>query len=416
MARWKDRAVTTALLAVLFCLTTLVSSWLIYRGWRHQASATLELAREEEKFHTVADYTYDWEYWEGPDGELLYVSPSCERVTGYSQAEFQADAELLYRIVHPDDGDLLAAHRRDALHEGATALDFRIRRRDGEIRWIAHACQSVFGRDGKSLGRRASNRDITDRKEAEAAVRRLNAELEQRVEYRTAQLAAANKELEEFSYSMSHDMRTPLRALDGFSKILLEEHGAQLDDEGQRLLNALRNNAQRMGRLIDDILRFIGMGRCRMGHGSVDIAKLAQEVFAALQAGAPERRLRLDIGELPPAWGDRGMLENVLEGLLSNAVKFSPPDAEAVIELAGEREEEENVYTVKDRGVGFDMRYRDKLFRVFERVHPTGRYEGTGIGLAIVKRIVERHGGRVWAEGKVGEGASFHFALPHRRA
>ena len=233
---------------------------------------------------------------------------------------------------------------------------------------------------------------------------------------RTQELEAANKELEEFSYSMSHDMRTPLRALDGFSKLLLEEHGGGLDDEGKRLLRVVRDNAQRMGRLIDDILRFLGMGRRRMEYGEIDIAVLAREAFAELQAAAPQRRLRLELGALAPAWGDREMVRQVVLNLLSNAIKFSPAEAEAVIEVSGAVEGGENVYQVKDRGIGFDMKYVGKLFRVFERVHPTGQYEGTGIGLAIVKRIIDRHGGRVWAEGREGEGAVFHFSLPHRRA
>ena len=261
---------------------------------------------------------------------------------------------------------------------------------------------------------RQLSHEVAERMRAEQEVREINEALENRVVQRTAQLEAANKELEEFSYSMSHDMRAPLRAIDGFSKILLDEHGVRLDDEGRRLLKVVRDNAQRMGRLIDDILRFLRMGKRRMEYGAIDIALLAREAFAELQAGAPQRRLRLEIGPLPLAWGDREMIRQALLNLLSNAVKFSP--AEAVVELAGAAEGDEDVYRVKDRGIGFDMQYVDKLFRVFERVHPTGQYEGTGIGLAIVKRIVDRHGGRVWAEGRVGEGATFHFSLPHRRA
>jgi len=257
-------------------------------------------------------------------------------------------------------------------------------------------------------------KEIIEREQAEVSVRRLNTELEQRVHDRTAQLEAANKELEEFSYSMSHDMRTPLRALDGFSKILLEEHGAALDDEGKRLLMVLRDNAQRMGRLVDDILHFLSMGRSKMEPELIDVARLASEIFTEMQAAAPARRLHLEIGVLPPAWGDRIMIREVLRNLLANAVKFSAKDAEALIEINASAGEHENIYRVVDHGVGFDMRYADKLFRVFERVHPTGQYEGSGIGLAIVKRIIARHGGRVWAEGKVGEGATIYFALPSK--
>jgi signal transduction histidine kinase len=229
---------------------------------------------------------------------------------------------------------------------------------------------------------------------------------------RTAELEAAYQELEELSYAISHEMRTPLRALDGFSKILLDRAHARLDDEGRRMLKVLRDNAQRQGRLVDDILRFLALGRQKMAYGSVDVGRLASELFEQIQAAEPGRHLRLEVGGLPPAWGDRAMIRQALHNLLSNAVKFSPADAEALIEVRGAADEREDVYCVRDRGVGFDMRYASKLFRVFERVHPTGLYDGTGMGLAIVKRVIDRHGGRVWAEGREGEGASFHFALP----
>ena len=248
--------------------------------------------------------------------------------------------------------------------------------------------------------------------EEKARVSQFNAELEQRVAQRTAQLEASNKELEEFSYSMSHDMRTPLRALDGFSKILLEDYSDGLDDEGKRMLRVLRDNSQRVGRLLDDILHYLSLERREMEPGPVDIAKLATGIFAELQAKVPTSRMRLEIGALPPAWGDNNMIREVLQNLLSNAIKFSPANGEVVIKIGGVAEINENVYSVTDRGVGFDMRYADKLFRVFERVHPTGQYEGSGIGLAIVKRIISRHGGRVWAESKINEGTTIYFALP----
>lgn len=235
-----------------------------------------------------------------------------------------------------------------------------------------------------------------------------------RLALRTAELEAAYAELEELSYAMSHDMRTPLRALDGYSKLLLERHHAGLNDDGQRMLNVLRDNARRQGRLVDDILDFLSLGRRRMEYGWVDMGRLVAEIVKELQAAEPGRRLRVEMGVLPPAWGDAAMLRQVLQSLLSNALKFSEADAEAVIEVGGAVGEKEDAYYVRDHGVGFDMRYSSKLFRVFERVHPTGQYGGTAMGLAIVKRVIDRHGGRVWAEGHEGEGATFHFALPHK--
>jgi signal transduction histidine kinase len=252
------------------------------------------------------------------------------------------------------------------------------------------------------------------RQRAKEALQKAHDELEVRVAQRTAELQSANKELEAFSYSVSHDLRTPLRAIDGFSKILLEDYPDRLDREGKRVLNVIRDNTDRMGELIDDILTLSRLGRKEMKKKDINMEKLTKDVFEELKGLTPERKLRMKINALPSAYGDDSLIREVLLNLLSNAIKFSKDQEVSVIEVGGKLQDNENVYYVKDNGVGFDMQYVDKLFGVFQRLHSQEEFKGTGVGLAIVQRIIHRHRGRVWAEGKVNKGATFYFTLPRR--
>lgn len=247
---------------------------------------------------------------------------------------------------------------------------------------------------------------------SEEELRRLNSELEQRVQERTRELEEANKELESFSYSVSHDLRAPLRAVDGFSRILLEDYGGKLDEDGKRVLDVICSNTQNMGRLIDDLLAFSRLGRKPIEPAPIDMRDLADDVFQQLKFGLTDQKIQFKLAPLPGTTGDPALIRQVFVNLLSNAAKYSKPRAEAVIEVNGRAENGDCVYYVKDNGVGFDMTYAQKLFGVFQRLHSVEEFEGTGVGLAIVQRIVHRHGGRVWAEGKVDEGATFYFSLP----
>jgi len=232
------------------------------------------------------------------------------------------------------------------------------------------------------------------------------------LEETTRQLEDANKELESFSYSVSHDLRAPLRAIDGFARMLEEDYGDRLDREGQRQLDVIQKSTQEMGQLIEDLLAFSRLSRKAMNMSDINMVQLAEEVFEQLRRNAPGQGARLNIRVLPPAHGDRAMIHSVFTNLLSNALKFTEPVAAAAIEVSGTVEGDECIWSVKDNGVGFDMKYADKLFQVFQRLHSTKEIEGTGVGLALVQRIISRHGGRVWAEGKVNEGATFYFSLP----
>src|SRR6185295_3185517 len=248
--------------------------------------------------------------------------------------------------------------------------------------------------------------------ESKQSLRTLNAELEQRVADRTSQLQEANKELESFSYSVSHDLRAPIRAIGGFCALLVKDHEAQLDTEARRKLGVIKGEAARMAMLIDDLLAFSRLGRKALQATALDMRELATKAYDQLRRDQGDRKVEFRLGALPTAVGDRSLFEQVWVNLLSNAVKFSSKKEAATIEVGAISEEREHVYFVRDNGAGFDPRYGKNLFGVFQRLHGNDEFPGTGVGLALVHRIVSRHGGRVWADGKLGEGATFHFTVP----
>ena len=260
------------------------------------------------------------------------------------------------------------------------------------------------------------HQELSERLKAEEEVRSLNAELDQRVHDRTAELESANKELEAFSYSVSHDLRAPLRAVNGFAGIVLEDFSSQLPEEGKEYLERIRNRGTQMGRLIDDLLAFSRLSRQAINGRRVDMGALVRSALEELNPQYEGRQLDTRIGSLPPCYGDPALLKQVWLNLLSNAIKYSRERTPAVIEIGCQRENGEDIYWVRDNGAGFDMAYRDKLFGVFQRLHRDESFEGTGVGLAIVQRVVNRHGGRVWAESEQGRGATFRFSLERDHA
>ena len=300
--------------------------------------------------------------------------------------------------------------------------DFSLRVRkttQDEIGYLVDAINDLLAEVGRRQeALEASNltlgREMAERARVEDQLRELNIELERRVDARTAQLEAANKELESFSYSVSHDLRAPVRAIIGFSRMLSEEHIQQLNAEAQRLLGIVQNEAHRMGALIDDLLAFSRMGRQAMQMYDVDMTQLARSTYEGLMAQQATNNVDFQLGALPRARGDRSLLGQVWVNLIANALKFSGKQAKPRIEVSAISDETEHVYFVRDNGVGFDPRYQSKLYGVFQRLHDAADFPGTGVGLALVQRIVTRHGGRVWADSKPHEGATFYFTLPKK--
>lgn len=292
-------------------------------------------------------------------------------------------------------------------------VEIAIQHRDGTVRTVLWNSATVLAPDAITpVATIAQGQDITERIKAEKEVRRLNDELEHRVRDRTLQLEAANKELEAFTYSVSHDLRAPLRAVNGYARILSQDYASTLDVSGQQVLDIIRSEALRMGQLIDDLLQFSRLGRQTLRIRHTPMTALALEVFTELRGLTPDRTVDFQLASLPDAAADPALIRQVWMNLLDNALKYTQRRDRAEITVSGSIQNHEAVYSVKDNGAGFDMKYADKLFGVFQRLHQMEEFEGNGVGLALVRRLVQRHGGRTWAEAEPDRGATFYFTLP----
>ena len=343
-------------------------------------------------------------------GRISDVNPFLLEMLGFTHNELVGTLiwELgTFRDIVSNKARFEELHQKGYLHSENLSLETK----DG--RKIAVEFVTIVYRVGDRNTIQCNVRDITERKRAEEQIRVLNEQLEQRVVERTAQLQTVNAELETFSYSVSHDLRAPLRNINGFANLLRDSAGPYLSKENLHHLTDISAAAIRMGNLIDDLLEFSHVGKSKMQKREVNLDALAGEIVADFQAETKERNVVWEIRPLPVVWGDRGLLRLALVNLISNAVKFTGARAQAKIEIGcAPTDKSETVIFIRDNGAGFDPLYADKLFGVFQRLHTEDEFEGTGIGLANVQRIIHRHGGRTWAEGVVDGGATFYFSLP----
>ncbi len=344
---------------------------------------------------------------------LLFVSEGARELTGYAPDVLTGGDVTYASLIHPDDRDRVWSEVQAAVaHDQPFEMTYRLRAANGTEKWVWERGSAVRAASGDIVALEGFVSDITDRRRAQDEVARLNSELEERVRQRTAQLQAANAELEAFAYSIAHDLRSPLTSIDGFSHTLNELCGPALGEQGRHYLSRIRAGVQQMSDLTDAMLSLARLSRVRLRWEPVDLAETARAAVAQWQEREPERRATIDVAPHLHAQGDPRLLAQVINNLVSNAWKFSgrKPHTEICV---GSRQDQDGltVYFVSDRGAGFDMTYASRLFGAFQRLHTPTEFEGTGIGLALVQKIVQRHGGRIWAEAREGAGATFYFTL-----
>jgi len=372
-----------------------------------------DLATSEARYRNLFDNAMEGIYQSTLEGTFSIVNPALAKMLGYENpADMITSVTDIARqfYANPEDRTRLLDAIKDI--DYIENFEFLARRKDGGVIWILSNSRIIRNERGQIKSFEGIIQDISERKQAEEKIRQLNAELEQRVIDRTAELYATNKELEAFSYSVSHDLRAPLRSIDGFSQALLEEYQDKIDDTGKTYLNRVRKATQKMGFLIDDLLKLSRVTRSEFHYEAIDLSKIVREILQTTQENNPDRAVDIIIQEGIIVRGDPYLMQIALTNMMDNAWKFTGREAQPRIEFGATVKEGVKLYFLRDNGVGFDMAYVDKLFVAFQRLHTTEEFAGTGIGLATVRRIINRHGGHVLAEGEVGKGATLYFTLP----
>lgn len=379
---------------------------------RKQVEKALQESQERYKnlVGAITAYTYSVEVREGRAISTKH-SMGCIPVTGYNPEDYKADPYLWYSMIHPDDRIMIETSIKEILAgREFPPIEHRIIRRDGKVVWVRDTMVPYYDGDGRLVRYDGLIEDITERKRAEEEIQKLNRNLGLHI----FELTEANKELDAFNYSVSHDLQTPLIVIGGFIRRFLKVYGDNLDTNGIEMLNTILMHTRKMERLIKDLLSFSRLGRQQIKPTEIDMGNLVTIVLDELKPLSDGRIIKFDIKALPFGYGDAALIKQVFINLLSNAIKFTTPQDIAVIEVGYRVEKNETIYYVKDNGIGFYPQYADTLFSIFHQLPGVKKFEGTGVGLSIVQRIINRHGGRVWAEGKVNEGATFYFTLPSR--
>jgi PAS domain S-box-containing protein len=369
-----------------------------------------DLERAAAELHELYDDAPCGYHTLDADGVVVAANRTARDLLGYADDELVGRRRFAELLTDRSARQFAPAFDRSTEHGRMAGLELEVVRRDGSILPILASAATIRDADGRFAGCRVSMLDLTDRRRAAERIAMLSDELA----VRAGELEKANREIESFSRSVSHDLREPLRAIDDLARILHDERGEELGSGGKRHLEGIRTRAGRMAELIDGLLDLSRIGRRPLAPEHVDMTGLAEAVVEDVRRVEPEREVTIDVGALAPAVGDAAQLRRVLANLIANAVKYTGKVDHPCIDVGSVDHEGTPVYYVRDNGAGFDMRHADKLFHVFERLHAPEEFEGTGVGLAVVQRLVERHGGRVWAEGRVGEGATFFFTLGDR--